>query len=92
MSEGTIGIIALVSINIVMSLLFHMSYKKYVNASFISGMLSITIFLIIAHMISGPEKFIVIAFFVGGILSILISFLVGGIIYTIRKYVAQKQK
>lgn len=90
MHEGTIGIIILVCISIIISLILHIFYKKYANVSLISGILSITIFLIIAHIISGPEKFIGIAFFVGGIFSILISLIVGGIIYTLKRYTAQK--
>jgi hypothetical protein len=39
MQDGTIGIIALVFINIIVSLILNISYKKFVNASFISGIL-----------------------------------------------------
>lgn len=90
MDEGTLGIIALVFISIVISLILHLFYKNYTNASFISGILSIIIFLTYAHIVSGPEKFILIAFFVGGLLSTLISFTVGGIIYAVKKYIIRK--
>ena len=92
MDEGTIGIIALVLINIVISLILHSFYKEKAKASVISGLLSIVIFLIIAHIISGPEKFIMIAFFVGGIISMLISFTVGEIFYVVKKIIARKNK
>jgi uncharacterized membrane protein len=90
MDEGTIGIIELIFISIVISLILHIYYKNYTNTSFISGILSIIIFLIYAHIMSGPEKFLLIAFFVGGLLSISISFIVGGIVYAVKKYVMRK--
>ena len=87
MQDETIGIIALASLSIITSLIFHIFYKKYVNTSIASGVVAITIFLIISHIAKGPEKFVLVAFFVGGIFSILISLIVGGVIYFIKKYI-----
>ena len=91
MDEGAIGIIVLVFISILVSLVFHIFYKNFTNASLISGILSITIFLVISHIVSGPEKFLLIAFANGGILSTLISLAVGGIVYTVKKYMLRKK-
>lgn len=90
MDKGIIGIYLLVLISVLFSLVLHIIYKKYTNASLISGFLSIIIFLAIAHIVSGPEKFLLVAFFVGGALSVSISFIVGGIVYTVKKYVMRK--
>jgi hypothetical protein len=85
MDEGTIGLIILVSINIVLSLIVHSFYKNKVNASLISGLLSIVIFLLLDSIVNGSDKFIMIAFFVGGFISILISLALGEIFYQIKK-------
>jgi hypothetical protein len=91
MDEGAIGIIVLVFISVLVSLVFHVLYNDYTNASLMSGMLSITIFLVISHIVSGPEKFLLIAFAEGGFLSIIISLAVGGIIYAVKKYIIRKK-
>lgn len=86
MSEGTIGIVVLVSLSVLISSTFHIFHKEYVRASIMGGVTSIVLFLTIAHIVTGPEKFIVIALIVGGVFCTLIAFVMGGIIYAIRKY------
>jgi uncharacterized membrane protein len=86
MDQGDIGLIVLCVIAAVVSSVLHLYRRKDLyQTSAISGIISIVVFLIISHFVSGPEKFILIAFIIGGILSTVISLFVGILVRGVRK-------
>ena len=77
MSEGAVGLLVLLTLSVVVALAAHSWSRRYGLASFLSGVVSIVLFLAIVVSRGDADAFIAIAAIVGAGYSIVIALLVG---------------
>ena len=89
MDPGLVGIILLLAVAIGASLFLHSRDRSFLRASFISAIIATGVLQIADVIYRGyPDKFLPIAFVVGGLISFVISIVVGLIL---RRSRARKQ-
>ena len=78
MNEGDFGILLLAAVSIVAAAVFHAKSRSFLLANFASALIAIGTVLVVDTIRRGyPDKFLPIAFVVGGIYAFLISLPVG---------------
>lgn len=79
MDEGLVGILALLGISVAVSVVAHRRSTRYLLASFVSGVISITLFLGLTLALGQRDPLIAIAAIFGGGIAVLIALIVGGV-------------
>ncbi|MHA3771904.1 hypothetical protein ACXR0O_10250 [Verrucomicrobiota bacterium sgz303538] len=78
MDEGFFGILLLVAVSIIAAAAFHAKGRSFLLANFASALTAIgTVLVVDTIRLGHPDKFLPIAFVVGGIYAFLISLPVG---------------
>jgi hypothetical protein len=86
MSEGTVGIIVLASLSIMAAVVSHLLVRRYLLATLCGAAVAIVVFLTVDCIRRGyPDKFLPVAFVVGGVLAFGIGLLVGLPVRSFRK-------